>query len=199
MDKGEHALIVFLGDSITEQNYHLHGHLNYVGLLNDPMWKKYGGHFLLVNAGVSGNTTSDLLARLERDALRFSPDLVSIMVGINDSCNERIPVKEYIHNLERLIAAIQVQGSEVILLTQHPLLAHSPEVSSQFEAYPNYIEAKKGVSRRMNISLIDIYDHWSQLLKDQPNLHWSLMDDPLHPNERGHRLIANLLIEKFKL
>lgn len=195
MARGEQAVWVFFGDSITEQNYHLHDHLNYVGLLCDPLWFKFGGgKYIMINAGVSGNTTRHLLARVEQDVLRFEPDLVSIMVGIND-CAKQIPPEEFHTNLIDLIQRIQDRNCEVLLLTPHPLLT----TSEPFHLYPQYIEAIRDVSCERNVQLIDIYQDWQLLLSEEPNRHYSLMDDQLHPNERGHRKIADLLIEKLTL
>lgn len=195
MARGEQAVWVFFGDSITEQNYHLHYHLNYVGLLCDPLWFKYGGgQYIMINAGVSGNTTRDLLARVERDVLRYEPDLVSIMIGIND-CSRQISPEEFHTNLHGLLERIQDQDSEVLLLTPHPLLT----TSEPFHLYSQYIEAIRSVARERKAPLIDIYQDWQLLLSKEPNRHYSLMDDLLHPNERGHRKMADLLIEKLAL
>lgn len=120
MARGEHTVIVMLGDSITEPNYHVRGHMNYAGLLHERLLEKFGRCLLAVNAGVSGNTTEDLMNRLERDVLRFSPDLVTIMIGIND-CGAALSLQQYAANLECLIRSINGQGAEVLLMTQHRL------------------------------------------------------------------------------
>ncbi|WP_409344257.1 SGNH/GDSL hydrolase family protein [Paenibacillus sp. MBLB4367] len=198
MKRGEHALIVLLGDSITEINYHLHGHLNYAGLLQKRLLEAYGRNALFINAGVSGNTTRNLLARLTRDALQFKPDLVTLMIGVND-CGKGVPLEEYAQNLETLIASIRQSGSEVLLLTQHPLHPGLPEIAEKYGEYPDFMEAARTVAKRLEVHLCDIYEGWQTALADHPNRFWSLMNDPLHPNERGHRLTAQLVLETLGL
>ena len=54
LDRGEHVLIVCMGDSITEQNYHLRGRLNYVGRLAETLMEKYGRKSLVLTRGRAG-------------------------------------------------------------------------------------------------------------------------------------------------
>lgn len=57
LEGGERAFVVCIGDSITEQNYHLHGKL-YVGQLTGRLMELYSRSSLELNAGISGDTTT---------------------------------------------------------------------------------------------------------------------------------------------
>ncbi|WP_309120297.1 SGNH/GDSL hydrolase family protein [Paenibacillus sp.] len=194
MARGEHAVIVMLGDSITEPNYHVHGHMNYAGLLHERLLEKFGRHLLAVNAGVSGNTAQNLINRLERDVLRFTPDLVTIMIGIND-CGAAVPLEEYAADLERLIRSIRGQGAEVLLMTPHPLMKEDSDVASKYTTYRQYITEIREVSRNLQVPLCDIYEAWGTLV--DPGTHSTLMNDFLHPNELGHRVIADVVFRSL--
>src|SRR5450631_1735871 len=85
---------LFQGDSITDGNRsrdmdwnHVLGH-GYAFLIAARLWYQYptnGFHFF--NRGVSGNQITDLTRRWSEDTIALKPDLVSILIGINDTSN----------------------------------------------------------------------------------------------------------------
>jgi lysophospholipase L1-like esterase len=60
------------------------------------------GKVKMINAGILGNSTSDLLARINTDVLSMHPDVVILMVGTNDMLNSKkfISYDDYEHNLK---------------------------------------------------------------------------------------------------
>jgi len=68
----------------------------------------------VINAGVSADTTSSALKRLERDVLNKTPFLVIIELGGNDFL-QKVPKKETLKNLEEIIIRIQEKGAVVAL------------------------------------------------------------------------------------
>ena len=81
----------------------------------------------VINAGIGGNNSRNLLARIDSDVLRHRPDLVILMVGSNDmlNSNNAVPLAEYEKNLDQLAAKIVRSGSKLVLMTllpcQYPL------------------------------------------------------------------------------
>src|SRR4051794_28866505 len=74
--------IVCLGDSITEQGENPGAYVWLVRhFLNDVYPQE---HIEVINAGISGHKSTDMLARFQRDVLDKKPDLVTISVGVND-------------------------------------------------------------------------------------------------------------------
>src|SRR5580765_407417 len=100
--------ILFQGDSITDGNRgrnadpnHILGH-GYCFIIA----AEFGGHFpernlTFINRGVSGNKVTDLAARWKPDAVDLKPDLISILIGVNDA--QRIPVEQYEEVYDRLL------------------------------------------------------------------------------------------------
>jgi len=191
LQNGERAFIVCIGDSITEQNYHLEGRLNYVGLLTERLMELYNRKSSVLNAGKSGDTAQGILNRLEEDALRFRPDLVTVMVGINDAVLGRDGIDPFKLNLELLVKRIAASGSEVLLLTQNGVDFHVREQSVLLRtAYPSYAAAIQEIAVRSNIPLCNIYERWGEYVQGQTNNHLMLMHDSIHPGARGHAFIA---------
>ncbi len=73
--------IAFLGDSITANGWNMAG--GYVKLVVDGLAKE-GVTVTPIPAGVSGNTSKDMLARLDRDVLSKQPDWMTLSCGVND-------------------------------------------------------------------------------------------------------------------
>src|SRR3982751_1784987 len=88
---GEGHSFLFQGDSITDGNRtrnndwnHVMGH-GYQYIISSRLWYDFpakGFHFF--NRGVSGNKVTDLAARWQKDTLEIQPDVLSILIGIND-------------------------------------------------------------------------------------------------------------------
>src|SRR4051812_49308658 len=88
---GEGYTFLFQGDSITDGNRtrnndwnHVMGH-GYQYIIASKLWydfPKKGFHFF--NRGISGNKVTDLAARWQKDTLELKPDVLSILIGIND-------------------------------------------------------------------------------------------------------------------
>lgn len=90
----DYETIVFAGDSVTDMGSTLP-----VG--DSPLWDALGNgyvreidsmlnafypevHVRVVNSGVNGNTSTEMLERWQRDVLSFEPDYVSLLIGAND-------------------------------------------------------------------------------------------------------------------
>ena len=80
-------------------------------------------HAQVSNAGISGNTTGDLLHRLDHDVLDKNPDLVILMAGTNDmvNSNKMVSYQDCTENLEKIVHEIKETGSEVLLLSPPPV------------------------------------------------------------------------------
>ena len=86
LKNGEHVTIVAFGDSNTEITFHTDGRMNWVGLLDEAIFETYGnGASTLINSGKCGSSCQEGLQRLDRDVIRFDPDLVILAFGMNDA------------------------------------------------------------------------------------------------------------------
>ncbi len=156
--------IVCFGDSLT-YGYGASEHNDYPSRLEEMTGIE------TINAGVSGNTTTDGLARLENDVLGHNPDVVLITLGGNDLKN-RIDVTTAQANLVTIIEKIQATGAMVILGgIEIPLYGK------------NYTKMYQTVAQETGSVLI-------------PNIlegligHPDLMTDSIHPNDQGYAIMA---------
>ena len=109
--------LVCLGSSITENP------VGYCAMLAATIAATYPDRRIrVVNAGVSGNKITDLLARLDRDVLAHRPDWVAINTGLNDvwhgltgSGGGGVALPDFERHLETLLARLQGAGAKVVL------------------------------------------------------------------------------------
>ena len=94
--------VVCFGDSVTGVYYHTGSERAYSDLLQIALRRTGASDEVkVINAGVSGNTTVNALARIDEDVLVHQPDLVTVMFGMNDMT--RVPLAAYIDNLREIV------------------------------------------------------------------------------------------------
>ncbi len=157
--------IVFFGDSLTRADYLPEGFV-------DLLAARWTG-VQVINEGVNGETSEDLLARVGKVRAR-RPDRVYLMIGTND-CGWEVPVREYRDNLATLVAALR--PAEVVLITP------TTSVFAKGAIEP-YVAAVKEVAAREALPVVD----FAAAIRDS-DYSW----DGLHWNEEGHRRLADLI------
>lgn len=188
------TVVVCHGDSITA-GAHLSAKDRYPAVLEtmQPGAK-------VVNAGIGGNTSSQGLARLERDVLRHTPDVVVLLFGTNDSvltaeAKYRVPVERYRKNLREMILRCRKAGADVILCTLLPIIPEPYYMRHPKEFYDaegglekilhRYHSAVMEVGKELKVPVVDLYKVFEKdltLLRPAP--------DGVHPNARGAKAIA---------
>ncbi len=184
---GEETRILCFGDSITGIYYHTGGHRAWSHLLGDQLLQAWpGARLIMFNAGVSGNTTADALARLDADVLAHRPHLVVMKFGINDVA--RLSPETFRANLNLLCDRIRAAGSEVLLLT--PNAVESSDPARPMDKVAAYAELVRTVGRERGLPVADVHAAFAAVQTSAPADWLRLMSDPIHPNLRGHALIA---------
>ncbi len=91
---GEATRVVCFGDSVTGVYYHTGSRRAYTDMLGVALRQiAPSAKVEMLNAGISGNTTENALARIDRDVISHRPDLVTVMFGLNDMT--RVPLPTY--------------------------------------------------------------------------------------------------------
>ena len=133
--------------------------------------KDQGIEVKMVNAGVSGDTTTDGLARLDW-ALADKPDFVILALGANDALRGIDP-KIVRANLDQMISKIQASGAKVLLLGMLAPTNWGAQYQHQFDSiYPELAKAHD----------VPLYPFFLDGVAMNPDLN---QPDGMHPNERG--------------
>jgi acyl-CoA thioesterase-1 len=169
------ALVIFLGDSLTA-GFGLPADQAFPSLVEQALRGK-GRSVRVVNAGASGDTTT---GGLERVALLMEqkPYLLVVGLGANDALRGQ-PVDRIEANLRAIVKRGKAGGSRVLLLGMRIPTNFGPDYTRAFEAIYPRVAKSEGVEL-MPFLLEDVAGHG--------NLN---LDDGIHPNREGQRIVAN--------
>lgn len=187
---------LFYGDSITHgvsatglhRDYTQHYH-EFVrgGGLGRPLDS-------VVNTAISGNTTRALLDTFDVRVTRFRPDLVFLMIGMNDCCTSReVSLGEFTDNLHALAAKFRELGSLAVFQTTCPVVPHGDGAETREPHLPSYMQAVRDVAAKEQLPLVDHYHYWTHLSA----FPYRWMQDAFHPSEKGHLAFARHLLREI--
>ena len=213
----ESNCIVTFGDSTTAARPGLAA--VYSELLQDGLADR-GTPARVINAGVRGNHTEHARARFEADVLARNPDTVVIQFGINDAAvdvwkvppvtESRVSLKAFEANLQHFVETLKGRGINVILMTPNPL-CWTEELRERYGKPPYDVDDEDGFNVRLceyadkvrhiatsqDVPLVDVYRAFQEFAKPDGKKVADLLLDGMHPNQRGHRLVADQLLRQI--
>jgi len=160
------------------------------------------------NAGIPCDRCVNAIARFEDDVKPYNPDYVTIMLGLNDAWlfpeteKNAVPPQLFFRTLKNMVKLVRGVGAEPALISPNPL-GQAYFASRKRRIYRerglNYplgllVKAMKRCARDVKCSFIDIF---SLMLSDK-NYEKKWVTDAIHPNVRGNKFIAEILLEYFK-
>lgn len=185
----EPVRIVCIGDSITGVYYHSGGRRAYPEMLQLALQQLQPQSQISVhNAGISGDTTTGGLKRLDRDVLSRKPHLVTIMFGMNDLVGT--PVDVFKKNLREMIARCRNSGAEVLLCTQNSVVETPQRPCARLA---EFTQAIRDVAKEEVLPVADCYAAF-EAVHAADAAEWNLLlSDTIHPNMAGHKLFAETI------
>ncbi|MBI1314096.1 hypothetical protein GC176_22600 [bacterium] len=190
---GEPVRIVCFGDSVTGVYYHTGSRRAYTDMLEIALRRSVpNAQVQMTNAGISGHTTVNALARIDRDVLSQQPDLVTVMFGLNDMT--RVPIDDYRANLVTIVRKCREGGAEVVLATPNAVVDSSGRPTTRLIEYCDVV---RDVGRELNVAICDCYREL-EATRSHDVFDWRLlMSDAIHPNMDGHKRIAISLAQSI--
>lgn len=216
-NEGNGFTFLFQGDSITdggrgrnEDWNHVMGQ-DYAYLISSRLWydfPKNGFHFF--NRGISGNTIKDLTARWQTDTLALKPDVLSILIGINDTSayingDKSFTNDEYEKGYRYLLQQTKQQLQDIQFVLCEPFILSVGRVKENFEEYSNDIQKKQLIVKRLadefNAVHVAFQNTFNNALAKAPADYW--IWDGIHPMPAGHEMMArewiNAVNKKLKV
>lgn len=190
---GQRTRIVCFGDSITGAYYHTGSQRAWCDMLGLALQKSNpNANLQMINAGLSGHTTVNALARIDKDVIAKKPDLVVIMFGMNDVT--RVPLETYQQNMREIIMRCRNAGAAVVLCTPNGVSPNAERPEKKLDQYAGVV---RSIAKEFSLPMVDFLKDW-QALRSQDPIGWSLlMSDAIHPNMNGHKRFAELIAESI--
>ena len=194
--------LLFQGDSITDAGRSFedprqlgHGYVKYAAQFLQEAYPQV--EFDFVNLGISGNQTKDLVARLEKDFVDIQPDIVSIMIGVNDVWHHAedrswIPDEVFEERYRTVLQAIKDKTSAKLMMIEPFLIPAEDKLFFREDLYK-----KIEIERKLAREYADVYLPTDGLLcaafiGDDP---LSFAADGVHPTDKGAQFIGKLYAE----
>ena len=203
-------VVLFQGDSITDagrnrqQELPNHpwsfgvGYANHVGSwLLEEMPEK---DLRIYNRGISGNKVFQLADRWEKDCLDLKPDILSILIGVNDYWHFRNGVYDgtpeiYENDYRNLLSRTLESLPDIKLVICQPfiLTGTSAVDDSWLEPFGAYQSIAKKISDEFGATWVPFQEAFERALEEAPAEYWAA--DGVHPSMAGARLMAKTWLE----
>ncbi|MCC6579306.1 MAG: SGNH/GDSL hydrolase family protein [Phycisphaeraceae bacterium] len=196
--------VLFIGDSITDcdrRGGSFPFGAGYVRIIRDLIVARYPGHQLnIINKGISGNTVRDLAHRWTDDCIRFQPDWVSLMIGINDIHRwlmniegASVTAEQFAELYSGIMDRLRKETKARIILIDPFYMSQECSADSfrhqVLRHLPSYLKTVDQMAKQHKTYHVKLHAEFQSLLKryeaDQ------FCPEPVHPNPAGHTVMAH--------
>jgi len=195
--------LLFFGDSVTDcgcsrktEEFGEYG-IGYVRRLAELLPEQ-----TVINSGISGNRIRDLLNRRERDCFAHNPDVVTILIGINDvwrqfDSNDPVDPAAFRAGYRKLIEDTKARLPEARIILMEPFLLPIPEDRREWRPFMDaLILAVRDLALEFSLQLVPL--DGLMLAAASVNGLDTIAQDGVHPTPKGHEVIAQTWIQTFQ-
>jgi lysophospholipase L1-like esterase len=150
--------------------------------------------FDFINRGISGNCVQDLAGRWQTDALDVQPDVLSLLVGVNNIIHKsnqwEISDAETLALYHKLLDQMRANNPKLRILLIEPFLLMAGTVTDEMTAWLRPIQ--KGIAaiaRDFDAPFIPLQSIFDRALSRAPAAYWAY--DGIHPTHAGFQLITD--------
>lgn len=202
--------ILFQGDSITDAGRARDNDVN-VGL-GYPLFVKASlgldapGKYEFFNRGISGNRVVDVYARIKSDIINLAPDVMSILIGVNDVWHEFAPspngvdADKYYKIYDMLIEEVRAALPNIKIMIMEPFALKCTATEMHWPAFDTEVKKRAEMARKISekhaLAFIPLQAGFDELAKNEGAGYW--LADGVHPTAMGHEFIKNEWIKAFK-
>lgn len=199
-------VVLFQGDSITDWGRDHNKNIandfgtlgsGYVLLTASSLLREYAAKNLKIyNKGVSGNKVFQLADRWDTDALAIKPNVLSIMIGVNDywhtiTSGYKGTLDTYRNDYRKLLDRTQKALPGVKLIIGEPFAMKGVKAvdDTWYPAFDGYRQVSRQTAAEFGATFIPYQSVMDEALKLAPASYWSL--DGVHPSPAGAALMAH--------
>lgn len=192
------ARVLFQGDSITDGNRgrgadpnHILGH-GYAFIIAARHGAAHpDAKMEFFNRGVSGNTVLDLQKRWQKDTLDLKPDVLSVLIGVNDS-GRGVPPAEFEKTYDQILADAKTANPKIKFVLCEPFLLPVGKVATN-DARKASVKALQPIvaslAAKHGAVFVPLQRAFDEACKRAPADYW--IWDGVHPTYSGHQVLAD--------
>jgi lysophospholipase L1-like esterase len=185
--------VAFMGDSITGMGWSVPG--GYIHLVVDGL-ATIGVKITPIPAGVGGDGSRKMLARVDADVIAKKPDWLTLSCGVNDVGS--LTLEEFSKNITAIVDKAQAAGIKVMILPPTPV-CEAAKLEKITDRLQSYVDFMKQLAKERHLPCADIHqaylDHIAAVHQpENPNI---VTVDGIHPNPEGHLCFAKTILAAF--
>ncbi len=204
--------LLFLGDSITDMGRSREPDgisafdygISYVFRVAGELLSRPGKDYQIVNRGISGDTVANLYARLQHDVWVQKPDVLTVLVGINDlwhnidGMDMGVELPRFRKIYRNLLEETKEQFPNIQIILAEPFVLHGTATDAlfdRFEAVKDYAQAVRELAAEAGCHFLPLqgaFDEAAATL-DVKNV----LYDGVHPAPVGAKIIADAWLKLF--
>ncbi len=202
--------ILFQGDSITDAGRNWSNDIDlgrgYALLVEAALGYEEPGQHEFFNRGISGNRVVDLYARIKRDIINLKPDVMSILIGVNDVWHELsdspngVDADKFFKIYSMLIEEVKAELPDIKIMILEPFVLEACSTTEHWEFFKTETKKRAEMARKIaekfDLPFIELQAGFDALAKKAPNNYW--LGDGVHPTPKGHEFIKGEWLKAFK-
>ena len=202
--------ILFQGDSITDCGRARNDDLNlgsgYPMLIKASLGLDAHGVHEFYNRGVGGDRIPDLYARIQADIIGLKPDVLSILIGVNDVWHELAPIPngvdadKFFMIYSLLIEEIKMALPQIKIMILEPFALPGSGTNERWDYFINEIGKRAAMARKIaekyGLTYVELQKGFDELSRKAPPSDW--LADGVHPTPMGHEYIKRQWIKAFE-
>lgn len=202
--------ILFQGDSITDAGRARDNDINigvgYPLLVKASLGFENPEKYEFFNRGISGNRVVDVYARIKNDIINLKPDVMSILIGVNDVWHEfsespnGVDAEKYFKIYDMLISEVKNALPDIKIMIMEPFVLKACATEEKWDGFNTEVKKRaqmaKKISEKHNLPYICLQEGFDKLSENVPTSYW--LGDGVHPTAMGHEYIKNQWMETFK-
>lgn len=202
-------IILFQGDSITDAARSRENDSNmgvgYPTMIKAELGYERPGKYIWYNRGISGNRVVDLYARIKEDIINIKPDILSILIGVNDVLREYesqsgTEAEKFYKVYSMLVEEIKCARPDVKIFILEPFVLKGTATENNWIEFRGEVEKRaemaRAVAQKFQVPFIKLQHKFDEAEKTAPSGYWLI--DGVHPTAMGHELIKREWLSVFR-
>ena len=200
--------VLFQGDSITDASRSWDDErymgCGYPTIAGGEITHDYPGQYKVLNRGISGNRIVDLYARIKSDIINLKPDIMSILLGVNDVWHEfmflnGVDAEKFFKVYCLVIEEVKAALPDIKIMIMEPFTLKGAGNEAYYDEFRAQVEERakmaKAVAEKYDLLFIPLQDKFDEAEKLAPADQWLM--DGVHPTAAGHDIIKRAWVEGF--